>query len=149
MLVAGAVVLWLADRWGGPTKGIADVTFPIAFGLGVAQALALIPGISRSGISISAGRFAGLGREAAARFSFLMATPITAGAAVFEVRKLATGEGGVSVELGPLLVGMIAAFVSGVLAIQFMLRYLQTRSLTIFVVYRLIVAAVVIVVWLR
>jgi undecaprenyl-diphosphatase len=149
MLVSGAAILWLADRWGGLTKGIGDVTFPLAIGIGAAQALALVPGISRSGISISAGRFAGLGREAAARFSFLMATPIIAGAAIFEVRKLATGESGVPVELGPLFVGMFAAFASGVLAIRFMLGYLQTHSLTIFVVYRLLVAAVVIVVWLR
>ena len=149
MLIVGAVILWLADRWGGLTKGIGDVTFPLAFGIGAAQALALIPGISRSGVSISAGRFAGLAREPAARFSFLMATPIIAGAAIFEVRKLATGEAGVPVEIGPLLVGMTAAFVSGVLAIRFMLRYLQTRSLTVFVVYRLVVAAVVIVAWLR
>ena len=95
-LVVGAVILWLADRWGGLTKGIADVTFPLATAIGAAQALALIPGISRSGVSISAGRFAGLGREAAARFSFLMATPITAGAVLFEARKLATGEAGVA-----------------------------------------------------
>jgi undecaprenyl-diphosphatase len=108
-----------------------------------------VPGISRSGVSISAGRFAGLGREAAARFSFLMATPVTAGAAIFEIRKLATGEAGVAVELGPLIVGMIAAFVTGVLAIRFMLGYLRTRSLTIFVVYRLVVAAVVVVALLR
>ena len=60
-----------------------------------------------------------------------------------------TGEAGVTVELVPLLVGMIASFVTGVLAIRFMLRYLQTRSLTVFVVYRLVVAAVVIIVWLR
>ena len=146
-LVVGAVVLWLADRWGGRTKG--DVTFPIAIAIGAAQALALIPGISRSGISISASRFAGLDREAAARFSFLMATPITAGAAIFEVRKLVTGEAGVTASLGPLAVGMMAAFVSGMIAIGFLLRYLKTRSLTVFVVYRLIVAAVVIVVWLR
>jgi undecaprenyl-diphosphatase len=148
-LVVGAVILWLADRWGGRTKGIGDVTFPLAFGLGAAQALALIPGISRSGISISAARLAGLDREPAARFSFLMATPITLGAAIFEFRKLATGEAGVAVSLGPLLVGMIAAFVSGMLAIGFLLNYLRSRSLTVFVVYRLIVAAVVIVVWLR
>ena len=83
-LVVGAVILWLADRWGGRTKGVNDVTFPVAIAIGVAQALALIPGISRSGISISASRLAGLDREAAARFSFLMATPITAGAALFE-----------------------------------------------------------------
>jgi len=78
-----------------------------------------------------------------------MATPITAGAAIFEVRKLATGEAGVAVSVGPLVVGLIAAFVSGMLAIGLMLRYLRTRSLTIFVVYRLVLAVVVIVVWLR
>jgi undecaprenyl-diphosphatase len=147
-LVIGAIVLWLADRWGARTKGVNDVTFPLAFGLGAAQALALVPGISRSGISISAARFAGLDREAAARFSFLMATPITAGAALFEVRKLVTGESGVAVSLGPLLVGMIAAFVSGMLAIGFLLRYLRTRSLDIFVAYRLVLAAIVFIVWL-
>ena len=78
-----------------------------------------------------------------------MATPITAGAALFEIRKLAAGEAGVDVELGPLIAGMIAAFVSGMLAIGFLLRYLRTRSLTIFVVYRLVLAAVVVVAWLR
>ena len=145
MLVVGAIVLWLADRWGARNKGVEDVTFPLAFGLGVAQALALVPGISRSGISISAARFAGLNREAAARFSFLMATPITIGAAIFEIRKLASGEAGVDVSLGPLIVGMLAAFVAGMLAIGFLLRYLRTRSLKIFVAYRLVVAAVVIV----
>jgi undecaprenyl-diphosphatase len=148
-LVVGAVVLWLADRWGARTKGVEDVTFPLAIAIGAAQALALIPGISRSGISISASRFAGLDREAAARFSFLMATPITLGAAIFEVRKVISGETGVDVSLGPLVVGMLAAFGSGMLAIGFLLRYLRTRSLTIFVVYRLVLAAVVIVVWLR
>lgn len=148
-LVIGAVVLWLADRWGGMAKRIGDVTFPLAIGIGFAQALALIPGISRSGISISAARLAGLDRPSAARFSFLMATPIIAGAAIFEVRKLVTGETGVAVELAPLLIGMVAAFVSGVLAIRVMLRYLQTRSLTVFVAYRLLVAVVVIVVWLQ
>ncbi len=147
-LVAGAAILWLADRWGARTKGVEDVSFPLAIGLGAAQALALVPGISRSGISISAARFAGLDREAAARFSFLMATPITAGAALFEVRKLAAGEALVTVSLGPLVVGMIAAFVSGTLAIGFLLRYLRTRSLNVFVAYRLAVAAVVVVVWL-
>src|SRR6187397_1127047 len=141
-LVVGAVILWLADRWGGRTKGVEDVTFPIAGGIGAAQALALIPGFSRSGISISAARFAGLDREAAARFSFLLATPITVGAALFETRKLVTGEAGVDVSAGPLIAGMLAAFVSGMIAIGFLLRYLRTRSLTIFVIYRLVLAAV-------
>jgi len=148
-LVGGALILWLADRWGARTKGIEDVTFPIAIGIGAAQALALVPGISRSGISISAARFAGLDREAAARFSFLMATPITAGAAIFEIRKLASGDAGADVSVGALVVGMLAAFAAGMIAIGFLLRYLRTRSLNIFVAYRLVLAAVVIVVWLR
>lgn len=148
-LVIGGVILWLADRWGARTKGIGDVTFPIAIGLGVAQAVALIPGISRSGISISAARLAGLDREAAARFSFLMATPITAGAAVFEVRKLVSGEAGVEVSIAPLIVGMVAAFVSGMLAIGILLRYLRSRSLSVFVVYRVVLAAVVLIAFLR
>src|SRR5262245_56249228 len=71
-LIVGGVILWVADHVGARTKGVDDVTFPIAVGIGAAQALALVPGISRSGISISAGRFAGLDREAAARFAFLM-----------------------------------------------------------------------------
>jgi undecaprenyl-diphosphatase len=148
-LVVGAVILWLADRWGGRTKGVEDVTFPLAIGIGAAQAIALIPGISRSGISISASRFAGLDREAAARFSFLMATPVTVGAALFEVRKLAAGETGVTISVAPLLVGMIASFVAGMVAIGVLLRYLRTRSLSVFVAYRLVLAAVVVVAWLR
>ena len=78
-LVVGAAILWLAERVGTRSRGIAELSTRGALGIGVAQALALVPGISRSGISISAGLFAGLDREAAARFSFLMATPITAG----------------------------------------------------------------------
>jgi undecaprenyl-diphosphatase len=148
MLVVGAAIMWTADHLGRRTKDVGDVTFPVAIGIGAAQALALVPGISRSGISISAGRFAGLDRPAAARFAFLMATPITLGAIVFEARKLITGESGVAVEVLPLIVGLVASLVSGFLAIHFMLRYLRTRSLDIFVWYRLVLAAIVIVIWL-
>jgi undecaprenyl-diphosphatase len=147
-LVIGGGILWLADRRGARSKGIADVTFPLAIGIGAAQALALVPGISRSGISISAARFAGLDREAAARFSFLMATPVTTGAAIFELRKLVTGEAGVDVSLAPLLIGVIASFLAGMLAIGVLLRYVRTRSLNVFVWYRLALAAVVLVAWL-
>ncbi len=148
MLVVGAAIMWTADHVGRRTKDVGDVTFPVAVGIGAAQALALVPGISRSGISISAGRFAGLDRPAAARFAFLMATPITLGAIVFEARKLISGESGVAVEVVPLIVGLVASLVSGFLAIHFMLRYLRTRSLDIFVWYRLVLAAIVLVVWL-
>ena len=148
MLVVGGAILFVADRIGRRSRAIADITFPVAIGIGAAQALALIPGISRSGISISAGRLAGLDREAAARFAFLMATPITAGAGLFEARKLLAGEAGVPIALEPMLVGMVAALLSGLAAIHFMLRYLRTRSLDVFVWYRLVLAAVVLVVWL-
>jgi undecaprenyl-diphosphatase len=144
-LVIGAGILWAADRFGRRTKPLGDLGFGAAFGIGLAQAVALVPGISRSGISISAGLFAGLTREAAARFSFLMATPITLGAVIWEVRKLATGESGVPVDAGVLVAGMIAAAVSGFLAIAVLLRFLRNHRLTIFVVYRLVLAGIVVV----
>jgi undecaprenyl-diphosphatase len=147
-MVVGGGILWLADRRGAHDKGVHEVSVPVAIGIGVAQALALVPGISRSGISISAARFAGLDRPAAARFSFLMATPVTAGAALFEARKLAAGEIGVDVSLGALAVGMVAAFVAGAVAIGGLLRYLRSSSLEVFVWYRLVLAAIVVVVWL-
>jgi len=147
-LVVGAGILWVADRLGARDKDVNDVTLPIAIGIGIAQAIALVPGISRSGISISAARLAGLDRPAAARFSFLMATPVTAGASLFEARRLLTGEAGVDVSVGPLIVGMVAAFVSGALAIGVLLRYLRTSTLNVFVGYRIVLAAIVMVVWL-
>jgi undecaprenyl-diphosphatase len=148
MLVVGGAILWLADRHGRRDRGVHDVTFPIALGIGAAQAFALVPGISRSGISIAAGRFAGLEREAAARFSFLMATPITAGAGIFEARKLLSGDAGAGATADVLVVGMLASLVSGFVAIHFMLRYLRTRSLDVFVWYRMALAGVVVVAWL-
>lgn len=147
-LVIGAVILWLADRLGSRTRKIEGLTFPIAIGIGAAQALALIPGISRAGISISAGLFAGLDREAAARFAFLMATPITAGAGIWEIRKIISGEAGVDLPLVPLAAGMIAALIAGVFAIAATLRFLRTHSVTVFVLYRIALAALVVVAWL-
>ena len=148
MLVVGGALLWLGDRAGRHARGVEEVTFPLAFGIGVAQAFALVPGISRSGISIAAGLFAGLTREAAARFSFLMATPIIAGAGAWETLKLIRGEGGVEVAIGPLVVGMIAALVAGLAAIEVTLRYLRSHPVTLFAIYRVAVAVVVLVAWL-
>lgn len=147
LLVVGGVILWLADRWTSAGTTIERMSMRTALGIGLAQALALFPGVSRSGISISAGLFAGLDRAEAARFSFLMATPITAGAVLLEAYKLLKG-GDVATEAGPLLVGIVTAFVFGMLAIAALLRYVRTRSFSIFVVYRFAVAAVVLVVFL-
>jgi len=147
-LVIGAAILFLADRLGSRTRQMDSISFPLALGIGAAQALALVPGVSRSGISISAGLFAGLDRESAARFAFLMATPITAGAGLWELRKVLTGEAGVDIPIVPLLAGMLAALIAGLLAIAVLLRYLRTHGLGVFVVYRLALAAVVLVAWL-
>jgi undecaprenyl-diphosphatase len=147
-LILGAAILWLADRLGSRTRSIGDLSFPVAVEIGAAQALALVPGVSRSGISISAGLFAGLNRESAARFAFLMATPITAGAGLWELRKIAAGEETVALPIVPLVAGMLAALAAGLLAIAVLLRYLRSHGVGIFVAYRLALAALVIVAWL-
>lgn len=143
MFVAGAAILWLADRWGAQAGGLADLSPRAAFGIGLAQALALVPGISRSGISIAGGLFAGLDREAAARFSFLMAGPIIAGAVLFEGRKLLAPDSGLAGHLDLLIAGVGTSFLAGILAIHALLGYVRRRSLTAFVVYRLAVAVAV------
>jgi undecaprenyl-diphosphatase len=145
-MVLGGAILWLADRWGAKDRDLDRLTFPQSLVIGLAQAIALVPGISRSGISISAGLFMGLTREAAARFSFLMATPVIAGAGAFEALKLIRGEAGPELQLAPLVVGTVAALGSGLAAIHLLLRYLRSNSMTIFVAYRLVVAAIVVIV---
>ena len=147
MVVVGGLILFTAERLARRDRAIEDLGFRRALAIGTAQALALVPGISRSGISISAGLFAGLEREAAARFSFLMATPITAAAAAWELRALLAGEATVALDPAPLVVGIAAAMVSGIFAIAVLLRFLRTRSTDVFVVYRLLLALVV-VAWL-
>ncbi len=146
-LVIGAAIIWLADRLGRRTRPIESVGFGEAFAIGCAQAIALIPGISRSGISIGAGLALGLTREAAARFSFLMAAPIIAGAGAFELRKLLAGQGG-DVNVTALGVGFVAALISGVAAIHVLLRFVRSHPLTVFVGYRVVAAAIVVVVFL-
>jgi len=146
-LVIGAAILWLAERTGTLRRMALDLSFAQALAIGGAQAIALIPGISRSGISISAGLFAGLRRDEAARFSFLMATPITAAAAAYELLTVLRGEG-IAVEVAPLAAGLIASFVFGVIAISGLLSFLRTRSTDVFIAYRVILAAAVLILWL-
>jgi undecaprenyl-diphosphatase len=148
MLVVGAVILWLADRLGRKTDGVEELSFRGAFAIGCAQALALVPGISRSGISIGAGPGLGLRREAAARFSFLMATPVVAGAGIFELRGLLSGELSGDVNALAVAVGFIAAALSGLVAIHVLLRFVRSHAMSIFVAYRLLLAALVLVAFL-
>lgn len=148
MLVVAGAVLWIADRWGSRTRDLDHLSIGGAIGVGVAQALALVPGVSRSGISMSAGMFAGLDRGDAARYSFLMATPITALAVAYEAFKLVKGEAGVAVEVGSLVVGIATSFIFGVLAIALLLRFVRTHSFNVFVAYRVVLAVVVLAVFL-
>ena len=141
VLVVGALILWLAERFGTRERDLDRVDYGDAALIGIAQALALFPGISRSGITLSAGLFRGLTRESAARFAFLMGIPIIAGAGLWKMRSIVTGGSG-DVHVDALLAGVIAAALSGWLAIGFLLRYLRTHSTGIFIAYRLIAAAV-------
>jgi undecaprenyl-diphosphatase len=133
------LVLWAADRRAARTTEDQEITLSHALLIGLAQALAIVPGTSRSGVTISAALFLGLRREAAARFSFMLALPITLGAAIFKVPDLFR-EGA---DPGPVLVGMLAAFLSGFLAIRVLLAYVRTRTYMPFVFYRLAFAIVV------
>ena len=140
LMISFAFVMLAADRLSRLDKTIADLRWPGALAIGVAQAVALAPGVSRSGITMVTGLFLGLNREAAARFSFLLSVPVIAGAAVFSGAKLVS-DGLPPGTAAPFLVGMAAAAVSGFAAIWFLLRYLRTHTFAIFVVYRLIVGA--------
>ena len=142
-LVLGAAALWLADRLGSRRRDIDALDAPSALTIGLSQALALLPGISRSGATISAGLALGLTRESAARFSFLLATPITLGAGLYGSRHLleATHTG---TEWLAIATGFGAAAVSGMLAIGFLLSWLRHRSVTVFSVYRVLFAGLIV-----
>ena len=146
LMLVGAAILWLADRIGTQSRQLDGLGVRDAVVIGAGQALALFPGISRSGITISAGLYLGLTREAAARFSFLLAVPIIAGAGVWKGRELLSA-GLAGSDVLPLAAGFLAAVIAGVVAIVGMLGYLRRHSYGVFVGYRVLAAAVVIV-WL-
>lgn len=143
-LVVGAAALRLADRLGRRDRGLRDIGLAPALVVGFSQALALLPGISRSGATITAGLAVGLDREAAARFSFLLATPITLGAGLYGSRRLLT-EAHTGTEWAAIAAGFIVAAISGMLAIGFLLSWLRSRSVTVFSLYRVAFAAGIVV----
>ena len=148
-----AIVMWIADRRAAaPSKVPGDALERVSLGqaitVGCAQALALIPGTSRSGITITAGLLSGFDRATAARFAFLLGIPITAGAGTLKALHLVK-EGLPPGEAGPLAAALITAFVSGWFAVWFLVSYLKTRSLRPFVIYRLALALVIFLVILR
>jgi undecaprenyl-diphosphatase len=137
-LIGLGVVLALADRLNRGNKEIPDITWTMALAIGLAQGLALIPGISRSGITITTALFLGVVRPAAARFSFLMSIPIIAGAGILKAPEIFAAP-----DKLPVLLGFTGSAVSGFLAIWILLRYVQARSFMPFVVYRWLLGAFV------
>jgi len=142
MAVMGLVLLLADRRAEGGTGTLPSVSLRDAMIIGTAQALALVPGVSRSGSTISAALFLRYKREDAARFSFLLATPITAGAALMKVPHLLKGG-----DHGVVLAGMVAAAVVGFASIKLLLAYVRTHTYRPFVWYRLAFALLIAVVY--
>lgn len=142
-LIAVALLMWWSENVGQLKKPLTGVSFADSIIIGCAQAAALIPGVSRSGATITAGLFRNMTREAAVRFSFLLSTPIIAGAALLKAHELRK-EG---LPLGmhaPFLVGMIVSAIVGYATIAWLIRYLQSNSLKVFILYRIVAGIIVI-----
>jgi undecaprenyl-diphosphatase len=141
-LIALALVLVAAEKTGLRKRGLNETTTGDAVAVGLAQALAIVPGVSRSGVTITAGLFRNMKREAAAKFSFYLSTPIVAGAAATQMLHIL--KTGVTAEqMTPLVAGIVSSGVVGYAAIAFMLRYLQTHNTFLFVYYRIALGIVV------
>jgi undecaprenyl-diphosphatase len=146
-LVVVALLMWFADSRASLTRKLEQSNIGDAVGIGLAQAVALWPGVSRSGITITAGLFRNFTREAATRFSFLLSAPVIAGAVLTELPKLIKMHkaGGLELPLSTLLLSIAISGIAGYFVIAFFLRYLQTRTLKVFVVYRLVFGMLILV----
>jgi undecaprenyl-diphosphatase len=150
VLIVFGILLGLADRLGRRTKTVADVTYRDGILIGLAQMLALVPGVSRSGASTSAGLVLGYDRPSAARFSFLLAVPAVFGSGLYETYTAFTCEPGVDAGCGTgyglleTIAATVVAFGVGLAVIAFLMRYISTRSFLPFVIYRILLGGVLI-----
>jgi undecaprenyl-diphosphatase len=145
-LVSVGFVMLMAER-AKKVKALEEISFTDALLIGIAQAFAIIPGVSRSGITIATGLFRGIEREAAARFSFLLATPIIAGAGFLHAPKAYAMQ---NADYQLFAIGLIISFLTGYLAIKFLLKFLKRYPLHVFVYYRFALSAVIIAgIWLK
>jgi undecaprenyl-diphosphatase len=142
-LIVVALLMWLGEKVGKLDKPLTRTTFADSLIIGIAQAFALVPGVSRSGSTITAGLFRNMTREAAVRFSFLLSTPIIAGAALLKMHELHK-EGLPAGMHAPFLVGIIVSALVGYGAIAWLIRYLQSNSLRLFIIYRIVAGVIVI-----
>lgn len=138
------VVLWYAENIKSKNKRLEKTTYLDAAIIGAAQGIAILPAVSRSGLTIAGALFRGLNREFAARFSFLISIPAILGAALLDVYKIIDGKSA-GVEAMPVIVGMIAAGIAGYISIRFMMRLISRGSLKLFAVYVLFVGLLIIV----
>ena len=143
MLIVFALVMLYADRRGTHRRALPELRVRDGVSIGLAQSLALIPGVSRSGATISAGLLLGLKRPDAARFAFLLAVPAVVASGLFELYGILSGDEGGDESIGAILVATVVAFFVGYAAIAWLLRYLATHSVTVFVVYRIVLGALV------
>ena len=132
-LIFFSIFIFIADKKARILKSIEGFTFKDALILGLAQSLAILPGASRSGMTIMAALFLGYKRFDSARISFLMATPIIFGAGILELRKIDVHQFDIN-----LLYGFISSFIFGIISIKFLLNYLKTKNLTPFIIYRVL-----------
>ena len=138
------VIIYLADKYSKQTKDIKKMTLKDAIIVGCSQVFALIPGFSRSGTTIAAGRVLGLDRESAAKFSFYLSAPVVLGAVVLQLIK-GSALSVIAANLGTFVLGILVSFVIGLLCIKYLLKYLQKHNFKIFMVYRVVLAIVVLV----
>lgn len=138
LIIVGGV-MYFAERTGSKTRTLEHLRGADALAIGLAQAMALFPGVSRSGATMTAGLFAGFTREAAARYSFMLMTPIMLAATGYKFLKVITGKEPMdNSEIGSMLLAAVVAGITGYIAIAFLLNWLRTRSLGFFAVYRLL-----------
>jgi undecaprenyl-diphosphatase len=142
-LIVVALLMWLGEKIGELKKPLTRISFMDSLLIGIAQAFALLPGVSRSGATITAGLFRNLTREAAVRFSFLLSTPLIAGAALLKAHEL--HKEGLPPDMQmPVLVGIIVSALVGYAAIAWLIRYLQSNTLKPFIIYRILAGVIVI-----
>jgi undecaprenyl-diphosphatase len=143
VLIVFALVLGHADAHGRHDREIDEISHRDGVLIGLAQSLSLVPGVSRSGATMSAGLLLGLERPAAARFSFLLAVPAVVASGLFELKDVISGDKHVNAPIGYVLVATVVAFFVGYAAIAWFLRYLTSHSMRVFVIYRLVLGSVV------
>jgi undecaprenyl-diphosphatase len=137
VLIVFALVLGYADAHGRHEREIDQLSWRDGVFIGLAQSLSLVPGVSRSGATMSAGLLSGLQRPAAARFSFLLAVPAVVASGLFELKDVVSGDKHVNASVGSVLVATLVAFVVGMWAIRWFLQYLARHTVRVFVIYRL------------